>query len=222
VAAFLACGAFSFVGWPLLALPARLPSSLLEGVVPYGCPYETRTVGMYLCSAKIALVSLIGPILITILVIVFRKRLGDLVRRVSPRLPANGQFLIPPLVATLAFTLAWAGSHYDIGGERGIVTQRVFPGFIGLFTFAVAQWGASLQRHLGAFFDFRDRFPVWQRVALLMLVPVVISLAITFEDRVTRPVLKEQVVVLLSVVAGYLALAPRAGGLAGIADALRR
>ena len=212
-AAFAASGALSFLAWGILALPVRVPTFFIGNMVPYGCPYETQSAAMYVCSAKIALVRLIGPILITVLVIVFRNRLRELVRAIAPKLPVKWQFLVAPLVATVAFTLAWAGSHYEVAASRGIVTQRVFPAFIGLFTYAAATWGPALQQRYKGFFDRRDRYPVWLRIVVALLVPFIISMAITYEDRVTQPVLKEQIVVLLSIVAGYVALAPRSGQL---------
>ena len=73
------------------------------------------------------------------------------------------------------------------------------------------RYGPTLQQRLAGFFELRDRFPARLRFAIAFAVPILISLLITAEFRVTQTALKEQLVVLISLCCGYLALAPRDG-----------
>jgi hypothetical protein len=56
------------------------------------------------------------------------------------------------------------------------------------------------------------------RIAAAIVVPLALSLIITAETRVSNTAFKEQLVVLVGLVSGFLALSPRSGNvLAGVA-----
>lgn len=208
---FAVCAVLSWVTWDLLSVPSRIINAALPSVgctrVPAGTP------AMYLCSAAVGLRVIAVPVILLVLVVRFRGVLAKAVERVAPHVPASSRFLLAPALTTLVFVLAWAGSHYGMATEVGVLPQRVFPAVVGLFAFAVAVYGGRLQRSLGPFFEVRDRFPRWVGLAVALGVPLAISLAITRQVRVTQPALKEQFVVLVALGTGFLALTPRGGGL---------
>ena len=205
------------VGSWLLWTPLGAPSALVRGVVPIGnCTgFAPASALMYLCSMKVAALTLVGPVALLVLAFVFRRTLTALVGRLRGRLPAEAQFLPTPLVATGLFATSWAGVHFDTGAQNGLLPQTLFPGLIGLFTFGVARWGPAIQSAARPFFDRRDRFPMRARVAAAIVLPLAVSLVITAEQRVSNTAFKEQLVVLIGLVSGFLVLAPRRGDLIG-------
>jgi hypothetical protein len=111
----------------------------------------------------------------------------------------------------MIFELAWTGTHRDTATASGLLPQTVFPAVVGLFTFVIARFGADIQRSLTGFFDFRDRYPGWLRLAVAIIFPIVLSLLISFQERVSQEMAKEQFIVIVSLTVGYLAMAPRTG-----------
>jgi len=170
---------------------------------------------MYFCSAGIAALSLVGPISILILLLFLRSRIAAAVRYVLIRLPRSTHFLVVPVLAGLCFTLSWAPMHFEISSDQGLVSHRTFPAIVAIFAFVVARHGPSIQRWLQKwrFFDRRDRIHKSLRFAVALLIPLLVSLFITFQVRVTQTALKEQVIVIFSLCTGYLALTPREGRL---------
>lgn len=220
----------SFALWT----PLGLPSELLRGLIAqptnicrggFEAFADAGTPKMYFCSAGVGILTMAGPILLMVGAFVFRKTLTAFVRRFAAYLPREAQFMVAPLLATLLFAMSWSGSHFATGATMGIIPQRFFPAAIGLFTFAVQRWGGDVQRRLTPFFDLRDRYPTRLRIAAAVVVPLVLSLLITSETRVSNTAFKEQLVVLVGLVSGFLALAPRSGdvlsGVAGQVAALR-
>lgn len=207
----LASAILSIVGWVPLSLPARF----LDGLVPAGncVGSDPGSAVMYVCSAKVAALKIAGPIAIIALLIVLRARVVPLVVRGAQRVPPEARPLVPPLLATAVFVVSWGDIHAATGSETGILPQTVFPAVVGLFTYAVTRWNAAMQRALGPAFDQRDRLSKGMRYAAAIGIPLVVSLIITNEQRVSQTALKEQVVVIIGLVTGYLALAPRGGDL---------
>lgn len=212
----------------LLWLPLSLPSRVIDGLIPEArCTgFQPGSLPMYGCSAWVALLRVVGPVVVIAALIVLRVPLRRLVRILLGPVPVEARFLVTPVAATLLFVVAWSGMHYATANESGILPQIVFPAVVGLFTHALARYGAALQRALAGFFAARDRYGVGIRLGAAVAVPLVVSLVITYEQRVTQTALKEQIVVLIGLVAGYLALAPRSGdlaaGLEGALGELRR
>ncbi len=218
VAVAILCGAAALLGW----LPLSLPSRVIHDIVDVGncTSKQPGTRDMYLCSARVGAMTMAGPIVTIGVLFLLRAPITRGAQRLTDRTPANARFLVAPAVATLLFTIPWAGAHYKTSGQSGILPQTVFPAVVGLFTFAVTRWGPALQRRLLRFFDARDRVPGLLRLMAATVLPALVALVITNEDRVSDSAMKEQFVVLLALLTGYLALAPRSGTLAGGARAL--
>lgn len=207
----ITCALFSFLSWDILGLVTQIVGAL----IPRGncASLQPATPIMYACSAGVGLLAMAGPLVTMGVIYVFRRQLTEGAKRLAPRLPLETRFLIAPTIATAIFVISWAGMHYATAGETGLLPQRFFPGAIGLFTYVVTRFGSSLQARLGPFFDFRDRYPSKARFAAAILLPLVISLVITAEARVSQTAMKEQLVVVISLATGYLAVAPRSGDL---------
>jgi hypothetical protein len=208
---FLACAMMSYITWPLAGLPALGITSLVPAG---GCTHvRTGSWAMYLCSAKVALLKLAGPLIISILIFIFRHPIARGISRLGEKLPPDWRFGLPALAAALFFTMSWAAAHAQTSGSSGLVPQKVFPALIGLFTFVVARFGPQIQQSLAGFFEWREGIPTFLRILAAIAIPIVVSFAITFEERVSQPALKEQTVTLIAMSTGYLALAPRRGDL---------
>jgi hypothetical protein len=188
------------------------PTVTCTGMAP-GSP------GMYLCSAMVGLMVMIGPIILMAAIIFLRPFINKYVKIMAPMIPGGIRFLMAPIIATMIFELAWTGSHLNTSFQSGILPQLIFPAVVGVFAFVVERFGPFFQRSLTSFFDFRDRYPGWLRLVVAILIPILISLVITLQERVSMEAFKEQFIVLVSLTVGYLAMAPRAGGL--LAEAQR-
>jgi len=168
-----------------------LPNSFKYIISPGNCRgYQTKTIQMYLCSASVAFRTLIGPILFMVLIFFFRKAIFKFINKTKPMIPKDYHFVINPLIATLIFTILWSGSHYNTSRTIGIVGQKYFPVIVALFTYATSTYYSLLQEHLAAFFKKRDTIPKTIRYIIAFLIPLFISLIITFQDRVSAVALK--------------------------------
>jgi len=172
---------------------------------------EIKSFQMYICSATVAFKTLIGPIIFVVLIFIFRKTIFKIVNNFKPKIPKDFQFLLSPLIATLIFTIVWSGSHFSTSDTMGILQQRSFPAIIGLFTFFTTEYYKQIQAKLKNFFIKRDRFPKVIRYLIAALIPIVLSLIITYQDRVTSVAVKEQFIVMISLISGYLVLIPKRG-----------
>ncbi len=201
------CALVSLIFGRILGLPAQL----IKDILPTGtCTNEVPgTFGMYLCSMKVGLMTVVGPVLVMVVLFLFRKPLFAAVPKVNEKIPGQWQFLLPPVVAAMAFTMSWAGYHVQTWNKIGLVPHSVFPAVIGLFTYAVARFGPELARSLESFFQVRDGIPRFLRYVLVVAIPLTIALVITYQDRVSNEALKEQFVVLVGLAMAYLLIAPR-------------
>jgi len=207
---FIFCAVISLVGWFPLGLPPRGIRALIDLIGIRGCAdLQPGSLEMYLCSAKIGLVALAGPIIMMIFMFLIRKSLARWVQGLTPKLPVEARFLVAPALATIIFTIAWSGAHKDTALQWGILPQILFPSIVGLFTFSIARFGPSLQQPLEGFFNFREKIPRWLRMVAVIAVPIVIALVITIQESVTAAVLKEHFVVIVALVNGYLMMTPR-------------
>jgi len=206
VAGMLVARIFWFLGF--------IPHLFKNVINPGNCGgYEVLTVGMYLCSAKVAFTMLLGPLLVMLIIFIFRKSIMGLIKKIQPKIPVTYQFLLAPLISTLIFTILWSGSHPQIHDTAGLINQKYFPTIVGVFAFVTAQYHKLIQQKLTSFFDIRDRFSKLIRYLIAFAIPFVISMIITFEDRVTNVALKEQIIVIISIITGYLVLIPRKGNI---------
>lgn len=208
---FVVAAIVSIVGWTPLGWPPGFIRALVPQTNCVGVPIQSAQ--MYLCSVKVAMLVLAGPLVVMVVMFLLRKQITAQVGRLAPRLPQEARFLVAPVLATAFFVMGWSGAHQQTAFQSGILPQNVFPAVIGLFTFAVVRFGPKVQGALVAYFDVRDRFPVWMRLGVAILVPMLISVIITNQDRVSQEAFKEQFVVLVGLATGYLAMAPRSGDL---------
>jgi len=198
----------SQVAWGLLAEPAARLAGLFPNLGQCTDPNLTAgTWPMYKCSAKVGLVTIAGPFLLVALLYPLRRVFSSAIGNLDGGGPSK--FLIAPLVATLIFALFWAGLHKDTRDMVGLVKQVRFPAVIGAFTFLVSRWNGAIQREFTGFFRVRNVIPVAIRAFLALLLPLALAVYLHRKpDAAGDPVVKQQVVVLLTLVLGYLAFAP--------------
>jgi hypothetical protein len=213
---FFFCIALSLVLWYPLSIPTRI----IRAIIPVNINCTGSIPGsfeMYLCSAGVGLFTIALPLLSMLVVFIFRKQLMRLAKKLTPKLPEVSRFLIMPSFATIIFVISWSGAHKDTGLSWGLMPQIAFPAVIGLFTFVIAKWGKKMQLSLKSFFDTRDKIPRLLRFVIAAAIPIAISLIITFQERVSFEALKEQFVTMVSLVVGFLVMAPRSGDIVNIA-----
>ena len=184
--------------------------SAVKGLLPqWTCTNEVvGSIEMYLCSMKIGLMAILPSIVIIVIVFVLRKPLNKLMESLAKKLPENTRFIVPPIMATLIFSLAWSWYHVDTSSSTGIMPNRIFPVFVGLFTYSAIQFGPKIQNAMASFFRSREKVPVFFRYILVLAIPMGIALLITNQERVTEEALKEQVVVIIALIAAYLLVSP--------------
>jgi hypothetical protein len=199
----------AYVLWVPFAQPTKIVNDIIGDK---NCAAKLPgTSEMRTCAATVAAWKMVGPLVIGVLVFVFRKRLAKGVQKLATALHPGGRPLVAPLLATLLFLLVWAGSHATTGGQSGILPQKAFPAIIGVYTYAVVRYGPTLQGKLAGFFAKRERIPFVLRIVITVAVPTAVSLLITNQDRVSDTAMKEQFVVLIGLVLAYLMLSPKSG-----------
>jgi len=204
VAGMITARIFWFLGF--------IPNLFRNIIDPGNCSgHQVKTIGMYVCSAFVAFKMLIGPLLIMGLIFFFRKQIMLLINKNKNRIPVEYQFLLAPLISTLIFTILWSGSHPQISDTSGLMDQRYFPAIVGVFTYITTHFNKQIQENLKSFFDKRDTIPKPVRFLIAFFIPFLLSIIITFEDRVSYVAVKEQIIVVISLVSGYLVLLPRKG-----------
>lgn len=210
----LVCAATSWAGWTPLSWPARILNALIPDLlIPdlYGCPYQPGSLAMYLCSAAVALVNVVGPAAVVLGIVLLRRPLSRVARSLISKLPEGYRYLAAPLLGTALFVAGWAAVHYATAASSGLLPQRLFPALLGILTYLLTQHGPAIQQLLRPFFDVRDRIPKLLRLAVSVILPLVVSISITWGESVSREALKEQIVVLVSIAGGYLLFVRRAG-----------
>ncbi len=191
----------SILGWPAGAINDILPEHTCAGV-------QTRSWDMYSCSLEAGLLAMAGPAILMVFIFLLRKPLNRRIGLLIPRLPEMTRFLVLPILATTIFTIAWAGFHEDTWNETGILPQRLFPAVIGLFTYVVARFGPGIHHARRSFFESRDKCPKWIRFVAVLAIPMLISVAATYQESVSQEALKEQFIVLLALIVAYMLISP--------------
>ena len=210
----------SLILWSPLAWPSEFVDRLLPTMHCTG--FQPGSPPMYGCSAIVGFLAIAGSLVVVLALFVLRRPIAATVRALMARTPQEARFLIAPIAGTLVFTIAWAGAHHSTAGLSGIVPQTIFPAVVGVFLYATARWGNAIRRALGPLLDLRDRYAIGWRIVAAALIPLVLALIITAEARVSQTALKEQVVAVVALLCGYIALIPRTGPpLAGIEQTLR-
>jgi hypothetical protein len=206
--AFAVCVVVAVAVW----YPLDVPSRVVRAIVPTGsCLSDTPgTATMFLCSTGVAFLTMVGPMAVMVAILLARGWLRRVLTVAVRRVPEVLRFLVAPVLVTMLFTISWAGFHNQETGDVGLLPQIVFPGFVGFCTYLVARYERWLKQRFAAALEARDRLlPRLARVAVAVVVPVLLSWAITHSDAHSSTALKEQLVVILSLVIGWLALAPR-------------
>jgi len=169
---------------------------------------------MYVCSARVAVLTLAGPttvaVLLFALLFIFRRWTNHTVAMFAKKIRSGPRYAVPPVITTLFFTITWAGTHYGMAFDFGVLPQILFPLVAGLFAWAAMRYDPSFRRtgSLGILFARRDKVPLLVRIILALVCPAVLSLSITFQHRVTHPAFKEQTLVVVTLVMGYILLSP--------------
>ncbi len=223
VAADIVCviGSFDWFSWSLFVIPARLIGLLVN---PGECStLSMGTLAMYACSAKVAALTLASPIAAFALLLAMRKWIARRALNVTRLLPVQSQFMVAPLAATIAFAFGWFPVHDQINDDSGLLSQRAFPALVACFTYASNRYGHLVQNALAGttFFERRDKLPRVGLWLLAALIPLGLSLIVTFQDRVSQAALKEQIVTIIALCIGYLAFTPRHGTLLGAVERTR-
>jgi len=209
--AFIGCAIVSCIAWYPLGGPAY---GMTFAFRSFGCGNVTPgSTLMFFCSAGVALLQMLPAVIILVVILVFRKPLMRWVQGTTPRLSPGIQFLVAPVVATCLFVIVWAGVHYTLATQVGLLPQIIFPAVVGLFTFIVVRYGEGLQRALDPFFQSRDRLPRWLCFVGVIAIPLLLSVLITqpWRQIVTAGPQLEHFIVLVALVVAFLLLTPRLG-----------
>lgn len=198
-----ACLAISFFLWSVMAEPAR---AISDTIPVRSCQATASDLEASLCRAQTTATPLLAPLALLLVAFIFRKALGAAVSAITRQLP-EGRLLLAPVIATIVFMLAWAGSHASDSRQQGLVPQIAFPAAVGLLTYAAARWGSAVYRGLRPVFDVRDKVSKALRVLVAMAVPLAMSLWLA--NGTHSPAYNEQVVVLVGIMASFLLVAPR-------------
>ena len=209
VTSFLSHRLWTLLRWPAEQIQGRISARNCSSL-------QAGTWDMYVCSARVGFFRVLGPLVVVLLSIVFRKPITAVIRRLRDRLPAGGG-LVSPVVVAMLFTMAYSQIHRDTTtADLGpLIPQKTFPAAIAVFTYLAMRVGPRLTSHMGWFFRRRDRIPMVPRIVLAILIPVVYSYFLTNEDRVTDPARKEQLVIMASMITSYLAVVPTSGRFTG-------
>ena len=200
------------LGWIPLSLPARYINIAVAYVSVSSCP-DGSTYGI--CSAVVSVFSLAGPIVVMLLMFIFRFSIKRVIQRWLTRLPNEARFLVPPTLATILFTMGWAGVSFHFFTRPGVVIDGLFPAAVGMLTYVTVRYGPQAQRALSAYFERRDEFSFKVRLITTFAAPAIFAFAVS--SFMSSPV-RDQVVVVFAIVAGYLLIAPRSGELASVLD----
>jgi hypothetical protein len=122
----LTCASIAVCGW----IPFGFAGASIRGLLsPAGCTaFEGRTAAMYLCSAKVALLTLTGPIGLGILFVgcfvIFRKWTTQKLAACARKIPNRFRYIVAPVIATFMFTIIWSGSHYGMALGFGLPSGK--------------------------------------------------------------------------------------------------
>lgn len=204
---FAATYAVSDWGWDVFRL---LPVQINELLPVGGCTsYTPGTLGMYLCSAFVGLRVMFGSLVLAVLLILFRKPIAAIIGGIGKLLPQALRGILPAILAGVFFAVVWAGSHYDTGHLVGIMSQRTFPALVGALSFVAIQFGPGLMARAPGLFAARDRISGFVRWLMVLAAPLLVSLVITYEERVSNEAQKQQIVVIVGMLVAFVLLTPR-------------
>ena len=206
--------------WTPLSWPASLVNQFVATATPSSCSFmgPENIVSDNVCGTILAALTLIGALVASLGVLLIRLPIRRILSATFSGVPSGLHFLGVPLLATVLFTIGWAGVQYHFPERPGIVADGSFPAVVGLLTYAFARYGPLAQEYGSAVFAWRDGLAVRQRVGALFLTPVVFSLVAT--PLLHTPV-RDQATVMVAMTVGYLLMAPRAASDAAPSEAPR-
>lgn len=197
------------VFWTPLSLPASIVNSLVSVATPSSCSFlgPSNIASDSVCGSILAVLTILGAAAAMAGLLLVRLPLRRSLSALFGGGPESLAFLGAPLLATVLFTVGWAGVQYHFPERPGIVADGTFPAVVGLLTYALARYGPIAQTGAEGIFEWRDGLPLRQRLAAVPLTPVVFSLVAT--PLLHTPV-RDQSTVILAMVVGYVLLTPRA------------
>lgn len=194
--------------WPLRWLPVLI-SRVISGLGPHSCG-SLRGLGLELCGAVVAVISMSGSIASLAALWLVRLPLSRVLRRTLTLLPPEARFLGAPVFTTVIFTLGWAGIGFHFFTRPGILPDGLFPAVVGLMAYLMARYEAQLRRLPVTPWAGRERLSRRARLGLAVLVPALSAMLLT---PITRAPVRDQLVVLLTLLSTYVLLAPGTGEL---------
>lgn len=214
VIVFIASLTISWLSWDLL----KIVPDTINQVIPTGsCTnFTPGSTGMYFCSAFIGLRVVFGSLVLAVVLIILRKPIGAVINKLNAAMPADWRSVMPAVVAALFFAVVWSGSHASTGHLWGVLPHRAFPAVVGVLVHITVSWGPGFMARHASFFDARDRLPTFTRWLIVLLTPTVVSLVITYQERVSNEALKQQFVVLVGMLVAFVVMTPRSGKLADL------
>lgn len=211
--------------WPL-GLPARILNDVTSGIGPESCEmYLVGTSEMTRCATTVGAKKVIGPLLVGLAMFVLRKQIGKAMKWLEHSKPVRGldgrlgmpllSASVPAVAAIVLFTMGWAAIHDATKAAEGypLFNQQRFPILVGLFTLASTHFGPAIMKAAAGFYRKRDRFKLWMRIAFVGVAGVLVSYLIMTQSGGSQsyledPGLKEQTVVLFSLILGWAMLTP--------------
>lgn len=194
--------------WTPLSWPASLVNQFVATMTPSSCSFmgPENIVSDNACGTILAALTLIGAIVASLGVLLVRVPIRRVLTAIFRDVPGDLRFLGVPLLATVLFTVGWAGVQYHFPERPGIVADGSFPAVVGLLTYAFARYGPLAQEYGAAAFAWRDGVGMRRRLGVVFLTPVVFSLVAT--PLLHTPV-RDQATVMVAMTVGYLLMAPR-------------
>jgi hypothetical protein len=205
VAVLAAAVITTLIAWYPLSFPVRLINQFAAAIVPNSCPGVPGGFLNGLCAGAMGLLTMFGSVVALVLVFVFRKTLRRLLSRLARQLPDEAQFLVKPLIATVVFTMAWAGNAFHFFGRPGLVPDGLFPAVVGLMSYALLRWGPAVQRQLAGLGEMRGRLSTGMRLLVTLGITWLLSLLLT---QAFHAPTRDQLVVVFGMVIAYVLLAP--------------
>lgn len=196
------------LSWTPLSWPASLINQFVATVTPSSCSFmgPENIVSDNACGTVLAALTLTGAVVASLGVLLIRLPIRRVLTALFSEVPDGLRFLGVPLLATVLFTVGWAGVQYHFPERPGIVADGSFPAVVGLLTYAFARYGPLAQEYGSDAFAWRDGLAVRRRLGVVLLTPVVFSLAAT--PLLHTPV-RDQATVMVAMTIGYLLMAPR-------------
>jgi hypothetical protein len=209
----LSCSAIGLLAWtPFGVLNNLLRRHTAPGMCQ-SCQPETWT--LFFFSARVALSVVFLPLLLVTIAFLSRKIVARLFARSADHLPPGVRYSVSATIATFFFTIAWTSLHYRKETLIGIVPQVFFPAIFGILTYGLLKYGVAVR---GAVANRIKLAPLnatakWTISAAL---PLLLSFALPVGRHISLLPLKEQTIVIITTLVGFILLAPRNPGLSRI------